>query len=92
MAKSPRYGRRIRKLAPDTPIIGMGGIASGRDIMDYVKAGADAVGIGTAFDLKSTAQVGEFMGWLVGDLKEELGKEGVGSLKQLRRKSQKDVE
>ena len=84
--------RRVRAIDGKVPIIGMGGIASGRDIMDYVKAGADAVGIGTAFDLKSTAQVGEFMGWLVGDLKEELGKEGVGSLKQLRRKSQKDVE
>ena len=77
--------RRIRKAAPETPIIGIGGISSGRDIVDYIRAGADAVGIGTAFDLKSTPQVGEFMRWIVDDLREEMGKENARRLKDLRR-------
>ena len=78
--------RIIRKLAPDMPIIGMGGIESGRDVVEYVRAGADAVAIGTAFDRRNTQQVGEFMEWLVEDVKTELGKEGVGSMKQFRRR------
>ena len=77
--------RRIRTLAPDLPVIGMGGISSGRDIVEYVKAGADAVALGTAFDRRNTRQVGEFMEWLVNDLKEEMGKEGVRKLADLRK-------
>ena len=77
--------RRIRKAAPEIPVIGMGGISSGRDIVEYVRAGADAVAIGTAFDLKSTGQVGEFMEWVVEDLRGEMEKEGVKRLKDLKR-------
>lgn len=32
---------------PDLPILGLGGVASGRDVIEYVLAGASAVGIGT---------------------------------------------
>jgi dihydroorotate dehydrogenase (NAD+) catalytic subunit len=77
--------KRIRKAAPHIPIIGMGGISSGRDIADYIKAGADAVAIGTAFDLKTTPQVGEFMKWIVEDLREEMDRENARRLKDLRR-------
>ncbi len=77
--------RIIRKSVPEIPIIGMGGISSGRDIVEYVKAGADAVAMGTAFDLKSTGQVGEFMEWIVEDLRKEMDKEGAKRLKDLRR-------
>jgi len=42
--------RRIREeLGPDVPIIGMGGVTTGADIAAMVQAGADAVGIGSAF-------------------------------------------
>ena len=34
--------------AVDVPIIGMGGIRSGRDVVEMMLAGADAVAIGTA--------------------------------------------
>ena len=34
--------------AVDIPVIGVGGIASGRDAVEYIMAGASAVQIGTA--------------------------------------------
>jgi dihydroorotate dehydrogenase len=76
--------RRIRRLAPNLPIIGIGGISSGRDVVEYVKAGADAVAIGTAFDLKNTEMIGEFMKWVVEDLRQEMEKEGVRRLRDLK--------
>lgn len=40
----------IRKaVGPDVPIIGMGGVATGTQIAAMIRAGADAVGIGSAF-------------------------------------------
>jgi dihydroorotate dehydrogenase (NAD+) catalytic subunit len=79
--------RVIRKAVPKIPIIGIGGISSGRDVADYVRAGADAVAIGTAFDLKTTPQVGEFMEGIVEDLRGELEKEGVRRLRDLKGKA-----
>jgi len=76
--------RRIRKAAPEIPVIGMGGISSGRDIVEYLRAGADAVAMGTAFDLKSTGQVGEFMERLVEELRDEMEREGVKRLRDLK--------
>jgi dihydroorotate dehydrogenase (NAD+) catalytic subunit len=78
--------RKIRKSAPDLPLIGMGGVSSGRDIIEYVRAGADAVAIGTAFDLLSTVQVGEFMARIVDELKLELSNLGLNRLGDLRGK------
>lgn len=41
--------REIRKaVGDDVPIIGMGGVSDGKSCADMVKAGADAVGIGSA--------------------------------------------
>ena len=37
-----------RKAFPDAPIIGVGGVASGRDAVEFLRAGADAVQVGTA--------------------------------------------
>jgi len=34
-------------IGPDIPIIGMGGVATGKDVKDMVDAGADVVGIGS---------------------------------------------
>ncbi|HVR34038.1 MAG TPA: dihydroorotate dehydrogenase [Acidimicrobiia bacterium] len=37
----------VHRALPDLPILGMGGIASGRDVVEFVLAGASAVGLGT---------------------------------------------
>ncbi len=38
----------LREAGKDAPIIGIGGVASGRDALEMVMAGATAVGVGTA--------------------------------------------
>ena len=38
----------VRKAYPDLPIVGVGGIASGWDALEFLLAGADAVQVGTA--------------------------------------------
>lgn len=37
----------VHRAMPELPILGVGGVASGRDLIEYVLAGASAVGIGT---------------------------------------------
>ncbi len=39
---------QVRQAFPDIPIIGMGGIRSGRDALEFILAGANAVSVGTA--------------------------------------------
>ena len=39
---------QVHQAFPDTPIVGIGGVASGRDAFELVLAGASAVSIGTA--------------------------------------------
>ena len=39
---------QVHQAFPNTPIVGMGGVASGRDAFEWVLAGASAVSIGTA--------------------------------------------
>jgi dihydroorotate dehydrogenase (NAD+) catalytic subunit len=39
---------QVRQALPDTPIIGMGGVATARDAVELMMAGADAVAVGTA--------------------------------------------
>ena len=39
---------QVHAALPATPILGMGGIANGRDALEFVLAGASAVSIGTA--------------------------------------------
>lgn len=70
----------------DLPIIGMGGITTAEDIVEYVEAGADAVGIGTAFVDKNTEGVGLFLKQLKFDLENLLRDEriGVSSLRELK--------
>jgi dihydroorotate dehydrogenase (fumarate) len=42
--------RQLRALLPDAvDVVGVGGVASGRDVVDYLRAGACAVGLATAF-------------------------------------------
>ena len=39
---------QVHQAFPNTPIVGMGGVASGRDALELVLAGASAVSVGTA--------------------------------------------
>lgn len=43
-----RMVREVRRAGPGLPIIGMGGICSGRDAAEFMICGADAVMVGTA--------------------------------------------
>jgi dihydroorotate dehydrogenase (NAD+) catalytic subunit len=74
---------KIRELDKKIPIIGIGGISSGRDVVEYIKAGADAVAIGSAFDLLSSDNVGLFINRVVEEVKEEMVKEKVRDLREL---------
>ena len=38
---------QVREALPDIPILGMGGIRSGRDALEFILAGANAVSVGT---------------------------------------------
>lgn len=40
--------RRVRQALPDIPIVGLGGISRGTDAIQYILAGADLTGVGTA--------------------------------------------
>ena len=44
---SLRCVRQVREAMPDAPILGCGGVTSGTDVIEYLMAGASAVGIGT---------------------------------------------
>jgi dihydroorotate dehydrogenase (NAD+) catalytic subunit len=68
------------------PIIGIGGIETAEDIVEYVEAGADAVGIGTAFIGKRAEQVGDYLKQLRMDLEKLLQDEriNVSSLSELK--------
>lgn len=37
----------VHRAIPEVPILGLGGVVSGRDVIEYVLAGASAVGVGT---------------------------------------------
>jgi dihydroorotate dehydrogenase (NAD+) catalytic subunit len=39
---------QVRAALPDVPILGMGGIRSGIDALEFIAAGANAVSVGTA--------------------------------------------
>ena len=64
----------------------MGGIKTGADIVEYIRSGADAVAIGSAFDMMDTEKVAAYMDWLVSDLKKEISELGYRSLRELRRR------
>ena len=52
---------QIRAAFPDLPILGMGGIITGNDALEFILAGANAVSVGTAVfhDPAAVARVGE---------------------------------
>ena len=56
---------QVHQAFPNTPIVGMGGVASGRDALELILAGAGAVSVGTAtfgnpkaaFDIKNQLEM-----------------------------------
>lgn len=64
--------------ALDTPILGMGGIMSARDALEFILAGASAVAIGTANFVEPQAAVR-----IAEDLEKWCEAEGVASLREL---------
>jgi len=57
-----------RKACPDTPIIGTGGVTTGRDAVEMLMAGATAVGVGSAVYYRGPAAItairDELAAWL----------------------------
>ena len=64
--------------ATGTPIIGMGGIASADDALQFIIAGASAVSVGTAMFWDYN-----ICGEIVRDLRERLSEEGVASISEM---------
>jgi dihydroorotate dehydrogenase (NAD+) catalytic subunit len=60
---------QIRAAFPELPILGMGGIATGHDALEFILAGANAVSVGTAVfhDPAAVARVGEELAALLAE-------------------------
>lgn len=70
---------QIRKALPDLPIIGVGGIRTGFDALEFVLAGADAVQVGTVIFHDPSAPMR-----IVGELRDELAQRGIRTLDEVR--------
>ena len=73
----------IREEFSDIPIIGIGGIESAEDIIEFVQAGANAVGIGTHIGEKTTKDLGMFLSNLTMRLEYILQERGMKSLREM---------
>ncbi|HUK73781.1 MAG TPA: dihydroorotate dehydrogenase [Streptosporangiaceae bacterium] len=69
---------QVRAALPDIPIIGMGGVRTGRDALEFVLAGADMVSVGTAIFNDPCA-----CPRILRELEEELASRGVGRLRDV---------
>ncbi len=67
----------------DLPLIGMGGIMTGEDVLEFILAGASAVGIGTATLVAPTA-----CNRILEEVKEYMIKNDIHKLSELRGKAQ----
>ena len=69
---------QVREALPDVPIIGMGGVMSGRDALELILAGASAVSVGTAIfhDPSACARI-------LRELDEELARRSVSGLTEV---------
>ncbi len=69
---------QVREALPDVPIIGMGGVMTGRDALELILAGASMVSIGTAIfhDPSACARI-------LRELDEELARRGIERLSQV---------
>jgi dihydroorotate dehydrogenase (NAD+) catalytic subunit len=66
------------------PIIGIGGVDSAEDIIEYIEAGASAVAIGTAFANRRIKDIDYYLSSIVSRLKKILDELEVDSLQDLR--------
>ena len=69
---------QVRAALPDVPIIGMGGVRSGRDALELILAGADMVSVGTAIFHDPSA-----CPRILRELEEELASRGVERLRDV---------
>ncbi len=63
----------------DTPVVGVGGITSGRDAIEYIMAGAKAVEVGTAVYLRGISVFSQ----IAREMEEWMLKNDVGSIDEL---------
>jgi dihydroorotate dehydrogenase (NAD+) catalytic subunit len=68
---------QVHKAVPQLPLLGMGGIKTGADALQFVLAGASAVSVGTTIFHDPTAPVR-----ILSELEAELGKRGFSSLRE----------
>jgi dihydroorotate dehydrogenase (NAD+) catalytic subunit len=69
---------QVRAALPDVPIIGMGGVRSGRDALELILAGADMVSVGTAIFHDPSA-----CPRILRELEDELARRGVERLRDV---------
>ena len=69
---------QVRQALPDVPIIGIGGVRTGRDALELILAGASLVGVGTAIfhDPSACARIQH-------ELEEDLARRGVERLAEV---------
>ena len=77
-ADRPAHGLGRRPRLPDLPIIGIGGIASADDALEFLVAGASAVQVGTATFYDPTVS-----GRILTELPEQLKAAGVSSVREM---------
>ena len=68
----------VASALPDIPLIGCGGVTSGRDVIDYLRCGASAVAVGTAHFAEPNC--GER---ILRELEADLDSHGVGSVTEI---------
>ncbi|UQX90056.1 dihydroorotate dehydrogenase [Jatrophihabitans telluris] len=66
---------QVHQAVPHLPLLGMGGIKTGRDALEFILAGACAVSVGTAVFHDPTAPMR-----IIGELRDELALRGFASL------------
>lgn len=74
-----RMVHQVRQALPDLPVVGIGGIATCEDVLEFILAGASAVQVGTVNFMRPDAS---FL--LARGLEEEMDRLGVSNLEELR--------
>ncbi len=68
----------VSRALPGVPILGLGGVSSGEDVVEFLLAGASAVGVGTAHFASPRIATR-----IVRQLRRYMARHGVASLDQL---------